>query len=523
MSPPRVRAALAAGLMATAVAAGCLTAGTAQATTGPAVTDGTYDFTARLTTGDDQRACSGVLVDARWVATAASCFADDLGAGPVAAGKPKWKTTAVLGASPDAGNTFDVVEIAPRTDRDVVLARLDRPADAVTVPFATTAPTAGEELTAVGFGRTKDAWVPDTRHTAAFTVQSVSGTTLALDGKTDDDAICAGDAGGPLLRQKDGKFELVALASQSWQGGCWGSDPAETRNDAVSPRLDDAALRTWVRETREQLREVVYAADVSGDGRSDLVVLSKDGEITVRTARATVATRPGDPLYHFNPPVHRSAGWSNFLGQEGKGRLYFADVNGDNKADLIVHETNGDIAVRTNKGTYFDSGTHWSAGWSNFLGHEGKGRLYFADINGDNKADLIVHETNGDIAVRTNKGTYFDSGTHWSAGWSNFLGHEGKGRLYFADINGDNKADLIVHETNGDIAVRTNKGTYFDSGTHWSAGWSNFLGHPKGGLHFADVNADGKADLLVRTADGRIEVRRNTGTYFQLLDGDDWV
>ncbi|MGC9382609.1 FG-GAP-like repeat-containing protein, partial [Streptomyces sp. MH13] len=126
-------------------------------------------------------------------------------------------------------------------------------------------------------------------------------------------------------------------------------------------------------------------------------------------------------------------------------------------------------------------------------------------------------------AVRTNKGTYFDGGTHWSAGWSNFLGQEGKGRLYFADINGDTKADLIVHGTNGDIAVRTNKGTYFDGGTHWSAGWSNFLGHPKGSLYFADVNNDAKADLWVRTPDGRVEVRRNTGTYFQITGGDDWV
>ncbi|MDT0611524.1 trypsin-like serine protease [Streptomyces lancefieldiae] len=414
MSRLRSRAAITAGLMATAVAASCLTAGTAQAATGPAVTDTTHGFTARLHIGDNQRGCSGVLIDPRWVATAASCFADDLAGGPVEAGKPKWKTTAVLGSAPDTDNAFDIVEIVPRTDRDMVLARLDRPADGTPVPFATTAPTAGEELTVAGFGRTKDEWAPNAPHTAAFTVKAVSDTTMTLDGKTDDDAICAGDAGGPLLRQKDGKFELVALASQSWQGGCWGSDPAETRNDAVSPRVDDAAVQTWAKETREQLREVVYAADVSGDGLSDLIVLSRDGEITVRTARASFAAKPGDPVYRFNPPVHWSAGWSNFLGQEGKGRLYFADINGDAKADLIVHETDGDIAVRTNKGTYFDGGTHWSAGWSNFLGHP-KGGLYFADVDGDAKADLWVRTPDGRVEVRRNTGTYFQvtGGDDW--------------------------------------------------------------------------------------------------------------
>ncbi|MFI2601265.1 S1 family peptidase, partial [Streptomyces sp. NPDC018693] len=131
--------------------------------------------------------------------------------------------------------------------------------------------------------------------------------------------------------------------------------------------------------------------------------------------------------------------------------------------------------------------------------------------------------TAGDVSVRTNKGTYFDGGTHWSAGWTNFLGHEGQGRLHFADIGGDGKADLIVHTTAGDVSVRTNKGTYFDGGTHWSAGWTNFLGHPKGSLYFSDTTGDGKADMFVRTTDGKIAVRKNTGTYFEIRRGDDWV
>ncbi|MEU7407360.1 trypsin-like serine protease, partial [Streptomyces sp. NPDC044948] len=183
MSRLSSRAAITAGLMATAVAASCLTAGTAQAATGPASTANAYNFTARLDMGDDQRSCTGVLVASQWVATAASCFADDLGAGPVTAGKPKWRTTAWFPIDPNpdgpggASKPVEIVELVPRTDRDMVLARLAAPAGGPTVPFATTAPTAGEELTAVGFGRTKDAWVPDTRHTAAFTVQSVSGTT----------------------------------------------------------------------------------------------------------------------------------------------------------------------------------------------------------------------------------------------------------------------------------------------------------------------------------------------------------
>ncbi|MFE4592031.1 S1 family peptidase, partial [Streptomyces laurentii] len=127
-------------------------------------------------------------------------------------------------------------------------------------------------------------------------------------------------------------------------------------------------------------------------------------------------------------------GWANFLGNNGQGRLYFADATGDGKADLIVHATDGTIAVRVNHdgGAYFDGGSVVSAGWANFLGNNGQGRLYFADATGDGEADLIVHATDGTIAVRVNHdgGAYFDGGSVVSKGWANFLGN-GQGRLYF--------------------------------------------------------------------------------------------
>ncbi|MFJ3163892.1 FG-GAP repeat domain-containing protein, partial [Streptomyces kanasensis] len=94
------------------------------------------------------------------------------------------------------------------------------------------------------------------------------------------------------------------------------------------------------------------------------------------------------------------------------------------------------------------------------------GRLYFADITGDGKADLVVHGTDGKIAVRRNMGTYFDGGTHWSAGWGRFVTGADAGRLRFGDATGDGKADLFVHEAaSGNVSVRKNMGTYFDGGT----------------------------------------------------------
>ncbi|MFB7129522.1 trypsin-like serine protease [Kitasatospora sp. NPDC056273] len=234
-----------AGVLVAAAAAGTLSAvSPAGAVVGPEAADNTYTSTARLTIGDNLRACTGALVDRSWVLTAASCFSDDP-AQPqaLAAGKPKWKTTVTLGAK-----SAEVAELVPRADRDLVMARLTTPVDGIApLAVATAAPTAGQSLRVAGFGRTKDEWVPNKLHTGAFTVDTVSATSIATTG-TGGAAICKGDTGAPAIREVNGKAELVAVASRSWQGGCLGTPATETRTGAFSSRVDD--LAGWVNQVR---------------------------------------------------------------------------------------------------------------------------------------------------------------------------------------------------------------------------------------------------------------------------------
>ncbi|WP_234009428.1 MULTISPECIES: trypsin-like serine protease [unclassified Streptomyces] len=463
--------------LAAVLTAGTLLSGAvpAAAVSGPVApsTEKALAATVRVDIGDGARACSGTLVDARWVLTAASCFVTDPASGAApAAGAPKEPTKVTVGR-PDltktTGFVTDVIELAPYAGHDLVMARLKRPVtDIAPISLATAAPTAGETLRSVGYGRTATEWSPLTAHSGAFRLDTVEDGQVGVSGQ-DGATLCAGDAGGPLTREKDGSLQLVAVNSQSYQGGCFGQDATETRTDGLAVRVDDSATRAWVQETKDRLREVSFAADVTGDGRSDLLIMDEKGTITVRPAKPTWASTPGSLVYRFTTPAQWSAGWQNFRGEEGKGRLYFADVNGDKKADLIVHETNGDSRS---------------------------------------------------ASTRAPTGTTALDG---AAGWQNFLGHKGKGKLYFADINGDKKADLIVHETNGDIAVRLNQGTYWDGGTHWSSGWQNFLGQPKGSLQFSDVTADGLADMWVWSPDGRIALRSNSGHNFLITEGDDYI
>ena len=268
MTSARPRAAATAVLVAAATA-GALAASPAYAVSSDPAAAGTYAFTANLAIGADDtaRACTGSLVAPQWILTAASCFATDPETGTAAAGKPAWKTTATV-----SGKTGQVVELVPRAGRDVVLARLARPLTGITpVVLSAAAVTAGEQLKAAGFGRTKTAWVPGALHAATFTVDSVGAEDIASTGV--NAALCKGDTGGPLLRETNGTAELVGVNNRSWQGGCYGEK--ETRTGAVASRAD--GLAAWVTTTLNADRPT----DFNCDGAEDIAV--GDPKATVGT------------------------------------------------------------------------------------------------------------------------------------------------------------------------------------------------------------------------------------------------
>ncbi|MEU6071556.1 S1 family peptidase [Streptomyces sp. NPDC047082] len=287
MSGIRPRTAWTSGLIAATSLTAALTATPATAISGPQASAAVSAATARLDVGG-QRGCSATLVAPQWLLTAASCFTGTPG-GTLEPGAPKLKTTATLG-----GSAQQVVSLVPRTDRDVVMAQLAKPVSGITpVPVAGAAPGTGDEVQAAGYGRTHDEWVPGQAHAAAFTVQSVGTTTVDLAAKSDGAAICKGDTGGPALSTTGGHTAIVGVNSLSWQGGCLGTDPAETRTGAVAARVDD--LSAWVQQVAYstafagapwkhavQMTAGYYTGGSAGGRRHmDLIVRWDDGEVTL--------------------------------------------------------------------------------------------------------------------------------------------------------------------------------------------------------------------------------------------------
>ena len=281
----------------------------------------------------------------------------------------------------------------------------------------------------------------------------------------------------------------------------------------------------------------VIAGDLNEDGKPDLVIACADGHIAVLLGDGNGGFRPakGSPvkLSHSRPwemalgdingdgnldlavADHNSYAVSVLLG-DGKGGfkpapgspfvtkkgehphthgLALADVNGDGKLDLITaNSDDNDVAVLLGDG----KGGFAPAPGSPFAVGPQPYPLTVGDVNGDGKPDIIT--PNSEPGERTLTVLLGDGrGSFRPAPGSPFAT---AGRPYYValgDINGDGKPDLVAaHADDQRVTILLGDG----KGGFKSAPYSPVdLGGRAWGLVVADVNGDGKADLVAATGD----------------------
>lgn len=127
---------------------------------GGPVPAGQSGFVARVNLGD-VHGCYGALVAPRWVPTADTCFAFDVGAGA-----PRRPTRVTVG-----GNDLPVVLIRPHSSRNLVLAKLS-----LRVPNVSPVAVSGDGQQA-GYGHPLTAVVDTASGSSTEVVVSPSGST----------------------------------------------------------------------------------------------------------------------------------------------------------------------------------------------------------------------------------------------------------------------------------------------------------------------------------------------------------
>jgi hypothetical protein len=253
------------------------------------------------------------------------------------------------------------------------------------------------------------------------------------------------------------------------------------------PKAFTRALTAWDQPETSWGGYTLHVADVSGDGRADLVWNARG---TINRTYVALSNGNGTFSRALTAWDQPETGWSGYT-------LHVADVSGDGRADLVwsglgtINRTY--VALSNGNGTFSRALTAWDqpeTGWGGYT-------LHVADISGDGRADLVwnargtINRTY--VALSNGNGTFSRALTAWDqpeTGWSGYT-------LHVVDVSGDGRADFVwsglgtINRTY--VALSNGNGTFSRALTAWDQPETSWGGYT---LHVVDVSGDGRADLV---------------------------
>ena len=238
----------------------------------------------------------------------------------------------------------------------------------------------------------------------------------------------------------------------------------------------------------------IHFSDVNGDRKSDLIAIPKEngsgaGHIFVGLSTGTQFTFWSSDVAMLDPDV--------------PDLINFADINGDGRSDLVAipppnRWNSGRVYVGLSSGSQFGP---WVSSVA-MLDTNVSDIINFADVDGDGRSDLIAippanRWNSGRVYVGLSLGSEFG---FWSWPGIPMLDANVDDSVYFADVNGDGRCDLINIPPTG----QTNSGVVYiglstDTGFFpwsWYGSMLDSDASIAGTVFFADINGDGRSDLI---------------------------
>jgi FG-GAP-like repeat len=292
---------------------------------------------------------------------------------------------------------------------------------------------------------------------------------------------------------------LIALLAPAELTGA--GQPSTTAT--VEPMSQDASpplfLPAVTHDSGGQLAWSIAVGDFNGDGKPDMAVTNHSGTVGVLLGKGNGS---------FQPVVAYDSG--GFYSHS----IVVVDLNKDGKLDLVisddfcptVNESCVSVLLGNGDGTFQPAATYDAGGYPYASGPGINIPIFVADVNGDGKPDLVVANATdrnqvGDgvvgVLLGNGDGTFQPVVRYDSGGF-------GASGAAMADVNGDGKLDVVVVNCGGPVScappvatvgvlLGNGNGTFQAVKTYGTGGWGSFA-YP---LAVADVNDDGKLDILV--------------------------
>lgn len=333
----------------------------------------------------------------------------------------------------------------------------------------------------------------------------------------------------------DGDQDLVLS-----DGGCDEVYYLENTGDNQNPDFSSAVLFPQPDHAVFPLYPTPFLEDVNGDNIVDLVVsahvFAKDHlQINLRESNWLYVNSGTNELPVFNLQQH------DFLQGEmidvGDSAVpAFMDTDGDGDLDLIIGQMNKGGELTGSLIFYQNVGTRAAPAFKlitdDYLNFSSHGfyniKPQFYDADGDGRTDLVFTATSSDTqttglyVVHNKSNSGFDvSGQSPLPINFDMLFTE---NVHMTDVDGDGLPDLIVGRTNGSLQYWRNGGP---AGTiNVTLEQADYLGFGPSverqslAVHTADLNDDGKVDLIIGDQYGRLGIvsdYRQTGQEVELI------
>ncbi|MGC4057136.1 MAG: FG-GAP-like repeat-containing protein [Chitinophagaceae bacterium] len=284
----------------------------------------------------------------------------------------------------------------------------------------------------------------------------------------------------------DGKLEIITV---NLAGGV--NFISVLHNKGLSGPVTSASFSKPVNFNTGTDPADISFGDLNGDGRQDMAVFSLDSTISILR----------------NNTVPGSITASSFITGTGiklatdMARVVLSDIDGDGMEDLVVAYPNISPQLEVYRNTTIPGSSTISFASSATMSVSSTPSTLFtltaADLDGDGKEDIAVALTSEDsIAVLRNQSTPGSAGVISFAAPVKFATVAKPEVIICADMDGDGKPELVTSSCRSDIAILRNTATAgtIDAASFAAPATISVTGGFCNAIA-ADMNGDGKVDL----------------------------